>query len=171
MGSVVTREALSSQWAELCRDASLRNLPYKAELNAWGKLELSPLTNRRGQLCGHLAFELGTQLAAGRVLTGCPVLTEIGVRVADVAWASADFIRIHRDTSPYPSAPEICVEIVSPANTDAELNAKTQAYLAAGAKEVWVVAAAGSIRYFDVSGEKPASGFRVAVSLPSRLGP
>jgi Uma2 family endonuclease len=36
-------------------------------------------------------------------------------------------------------APEICVEVVSPANSVKELREKTDAYLAAGAEEVWIV--------------------------------
>jgi len=42
MGNLHTAEALTLRWAEVCRDASLENLPYKIELNAWGKIEMSP---------------------------------------------------------------------------------------------------------------------------------
>lgn len=171
MGNLATGETLALRWAEVCRDASLLNLPYKIELNAWGKIEMSPASNRHALLQGTMAVELGRQLASGRVLTECPVLTEIGIRVPDVAWASAEFLRIHRETTPYPAAPEICVEIRSPANSDAEIAAKTNAYLAAGAREVWVVDESGAIRYFDVNGEKPASQFAVSVSLPPPLNP
>ena len=169
MGNLSTGEALALRWAEVCRDASLRNLPYKIELNAWGKIEMSPANNRHARLQGRVALELGRQLIDGEVLTKCPVLTEIGVRVPDVAWASANFMRINGETTPYSSAPEICVEVLSPANSDAEITAKTQAYLAAGAQEVWVVEESGSIRYFDVKGRKPTSRFPVAVSLPAPL--
>ena len=170
MGNLATGETLALRWAEVCRDASLRNLPYKIELNAWGKIEMSPANNRHAVLQGAMAVELGRQLA-GQVLTECPVLTEIGVRVPVVAWASAEFMRVNRETTPFPSAPEICVEIRSPANSDEEIAAKTRATLAAGAREVWVVQESGSIRYFDAKGEKPASGFAVSVSLPAPLGP
>jgi hypothetical protein len=115
MGNLATGETLALRWAEVCRDASLRNLPYKIELNAWGKIEMSPANYRHAVLQGAMAVELGRQLAGGQVLTECPVLTEIGVRVPDVAWASADFVRTNRETTPCPSAPEICIEIRSPA--------------------------------------------------------
>ncbi len=171
MGNLASSEALALRWAQVCRDAALRNLPYKIELNAWGKIEMSPASTRHARLQGRLALELGKQLSGGEVLTECPVLTEIGVRVPDVAWASNDFIRRNRETTPYPAAPEICVEILSPANTDDEIAAKTKAYLAAGAREVWVVDESGSIRYFDPNGEKRASGFALSVTLPDRLDP
>jgi Uma2 family endonuclease len=168
MGNLDTAESLALRWAEVCRDASLANLPYKIELNAWGNIEMSPASYRHGLLQGAMAVELGRQLASGRVIAECPVLTEIGVRVPDVAWASDVFVRKNGETTPCPSAPEICVEILSPSNTDAEISAKTRAYLAAGAHEVWVVDESGAIRYFDSSGEKPDSKFGVSISLPAR---
>jgi Uma2 family endonuclease len=171
MGNLATAEALALRWAEVCRDASLQDLPYKVELNAWGKIEMSPASYRHALLQGAMAVELGRQLTGGRVLTECPVLTDIGIRVPDVAWASDEFVRINRETTPCRSAPEICVEIRSPANSDAEIAAKTKAYLTAGAQEVWVVEESGAIRYFDEAGEKPASRFAVSISLPPQLDP
>jgi hypothetical protein len=38
MGNLATPEALVLRWQEVCRDASLQDLPYKIELNAWGKV-------------------------------------------------------------------------------------------------------------------------------------
>lgn len=168
MGNLATGETLALRWAEVCRDASLRNLPYKIELNAWGKIEMSPASYRHALLQGAVAVELGRQLPGGRVLAECPVITEIGVRVPDVAWASDAFVRGNGETTPCPAAPEICVEIRSPANTDGEISAKTRAYITAGAHEVWVVDESGAIRYFDSAGEKRASKFGISISLPPR---
>ena len=69
-------------------------------------------------------------------------------------------------SSPLPRAPEICAEIISPSNVEAEITEKTRAYLAAGAEEVWLVAETGKVRIIDRSGEKPQSRFPVALSLP-----
>ncbi len=166
MGNLATPEALIARWGELCRDPSLQDLPYKIELNAWGKIEMSPASNRHARLQGELAFELRRQLAGGAVLTECSVLTRIGIRVPDVAWVSQAFMKDFGEITPYNCAPEICAEIVSPSNTQAEIVEKTSAYLAAGAQEVWIVAEDGTIRYFTASGEQPKSGFPVAVRLP-----
>ena len=168
MGNLDTAEALTLRWAEVCGDASLQDLPYKIELNAWGKIEMSPASYRHALLQGAVAVELGRQLPGGRVLAECPLMTEIGVRVPDVAWASDAFVRSNGETTPCPAAPEICVEIRSPANTEAEISAKTKAYIAAGAHEVWVVDESGAIRYFDAAGEQRASKFGVSISLPPR---
>jgi Uma2 family endonuclease len=86
--------------------------------------------------------------------------------VPDVVWASNSFRQQHKRRSPLPRAPEICIEILSPSNVDAEITEKTRAYLAAGAEEVWVVAQDGTVRFIDRSGEIPQSRFPVALSLP-----
>ena len=166
MGNLATPEALLARWDELSRDPSLQDLPYKIELNAWGKVEMSPASNRHSRLQGALALALGTQLKGGEILPECCILTRIGIRAPDVAWASSDFIAAYGEITPFMRAPEICAEVVSPSNVQAEIDGKKAAYLAAGAKEVWIVSGDGSIRYFDVNGEKPKSDFPVAVTLP-----
>lgn len=166
MGNLATPEFLIARWGELCRDPSLEDLPYKIELNAWGKIEMSPASNRHGRLQGDLAYELRRQLEGGSVITGCSILTRIGIRVPDVAWASSSFMANLGEITPYTRAPEICAEIVSPSNVEAEIKEKTDAYLAAGAVEVWIVAEDGTIRYFGASREQPKSDFPVSVSLP-----
>jgi Uma2 family endonuclease len=165
MGNLATPEFLIARWNELCRDPSLEDLPYKIELNAWGKVEMSPAGNRHGRLQGELAAELKRQLG-GSVLTECSVFTRIGIRVPDVAWVSPDFLAKYAEITPYQRAPEICVEIISPSNVQAEITEKTGAYLAAGAVEVWIVAEDGGIRYFGASGEQAKSSFPATVSLP-----
>lgn len=166
MGNVPTSEALTVRWAEVIADRTLRDLPYKIELNAWGKIEMSPASNRHGLLQARVASELRRQLPEGEVITECSVLTEIGVRVPDVAWASAQFLELHGEATPFPRAPEICVEIVLPSNSEDEIQAKTAAYLAAGAQEAWTISEDGAVRYFDASGERAKTRFAVTVSLP-----
>jgi Uma2 family endonuclease len=167
MGNIATPEFLIARWDELCRDPSLRDLPYKIELNAWGKVEMSPPAGvGHSRLQAEVAVQLMNQLRDGVALTECPVLTSIGVRVPDVAWASNQFREQYKALSPLPRAPEICVEVISPSNVEAEITEKTRAYLAAGAHEVWVVAQDGTVRFIDGSGEKPQSRFSVALNLP-----
>lgn len=166
MGNLATPEFLIARWGELCRDPSLEDLPYKIELNAWGKIEMSPANNRHARLQGELAFELRRQLPGGAVLTECSLFTTIGIRVPDVVWASEAFMAQFGEITPYMRAPEICVEIASPSNPPGEIEEKTRAYLEAGAREVWIVALQGTIRYFAGSGEQATTGFPVAVSLP-----
>jgi Uma2 family endonuclease len=166
MGNLATPEALLSRWDEVLRDPTLRDLPYKIELNAWGKVEMSPASNRHSRLQGIIALALGTQLKDGGILPECSILTRIGIRVPDVAWASSSFLAAYGEITPFMRAPEICVEVISPSNVEAEIEEKKRAYLTAGAEEVWLVSEEGSIRYFGLDGERPASVFPVIVSLP-----
>jgi hypothetical protein len=132
--------------------------PVQDRANASGKIEMSPAGNRHGRLQGELAFQLHSQLRAGQIISECSIFTRIGIRVADIARASHEFMAAFGEITPYMHAPEICVEIASPSNPKGELEEKTQAYLAAGAREAWIVALDGSIRYFTSAGEQPKSG-------------
>lgn len=165
MGNMATPEALIARWQEVLEDPTLRDLPYKIELNSWGKVEMSPASNRHGRLQGELAAELKRQLG-GSVLTECSILTRIGIRCPDVAWASAGFLQRFAEITPYQCAPEICVEIISRSNTQAEMDEKIGAYLAAGASEVWLVSEEGTIRYLDGTGERSKSSFPISITLP-----
>src|SRR2546425_6675797 len=113
MGNLATPEALIARWDELCRDPSLQDLPYKIEINAWGKVEMSPASNRHGRLQIEIGSELKRQLSNGIAISECSILTRIGIRVPDVVWASADFMRDFGEITPYQRAPEICIEIIS----------------------------------------------------------
>jgi Uma2 family endonuclease len=127
---------------------------------------MSPASKRHALLQAHFAAEFARQLSSGRPLTECSVLTEIGVRVPDVAWASAEFLNAHADSTPFPIAPEICVEIVSPSNSDDEIDEKIPAYLTAGAREMWIVTEDGNIAQHDRSGKQDRSSFDLLISLP-----
>lgn len=165
MGQMTSQEALALRWAELCNDPGLRDLPYKIELNAYGTIEMSPTSTRHARYQASVAFDLARQLPQGTVTTQGPVATGEGVRVPDVAWASPEFVARHGDATPLPQAPEICVEVLSPSNTDAEMEMKIRAYLAAGAVEVWLITDAGVRQVFDASGARPASRYNVQLAL------
>ena len=127
------------EWSEVIDNPILRDLPFKIELNKFGKLLMSPASNHHASIQGRLAAILFNKLPEGEVLTECSIETSDGVKVADVAWLSNDFINEFSYTTPYPKAPEICVEIVSPSNSKIEISTKVDLYLAKGAHEVWVV--------------------------------
>lgn len=168
MRNLATPQALLARWEEVLSDPALRELPYKIELNSWGKVEMAPASNRRGRLQSVIALELGRQLQ-GMVITECSILTRIGIRVPDVAWASPAFMQAYGEITPYTRAPEICVEILSPSDVDAEVLEKTSAYLAAGADEVWLVPEDGVVRFVGPAGDQPKSRFPVSLSLPAPL--
>ena len=161
------QEMLIARWTELINDPSLHDLPYKIELNADGKIEMSPASNRHGALQARIAWALRNALPAGEVITECSLLTDIGVRVPDVAWASIDFLEAQQDSTPFTRAPEICVEVVSPSNAAREIDDKPRAYFAAGAREVWVVSEQGTLRFFGPEGARATSEYGIQVEFPA----
>ncbi len=141
-------------WDEVLADPCLQDLPYKIELNQWGQIVMSPARNRHGKFQTRIAYLLQTQKPDGIVVTECAIQTTENVKVPDVAWTS--FVRYDAATEPdelyTDTAPEICVEIVSPSNTLEEQMRKGGLYLQAGAKESWLCNELGDVRFFDSSG-------------------
>jgi Uma2 family endonuclease len=157
-------------WQALCDDPLLRDLPFKFETNRWGKIEMSPATNRHSRYQGLITKLLDRLLPGGEAIPECIIQTTEGVKVADVAWASADFLRRHGVTNPYPEAPEIVVEILSPSNTLAEMEEKKELYFARGAREFWICEESGAMRFYSNHARLESShlvaGFPARVELP-----
>ncbi len=141
------------EWSDVIENPLLKNLPFKIELNKWGKVLMSPASNNHGRW----QFEVGTLInrgkRSGKIITECSIKTPEGVKVADVAWLSDEFIAEHGYVTPYNIAPPICVEIVSPSNSAREMQEKISLYLAKGAHEVWLCDQEGVITYFSHGGQ------------------
>ena len=146
-------------WSEVLADDSLKNLPYKIELNEKGHIEMAPASNRHGFLQSELVWLLRSQLNHGRVIAECSIDTPKGVKVADVVWCDDDFVAEHGDSTPFIAAPAICIEILSPSNTVKEMQDKVLLYLAKGAKEVWLVSDSGKTVIYQAQGEVKESAF------------
>ena len=138
-GYRLSRTELRRRWQQLASNPLVAAIPFKVELNEKGAIEVSPPTTRHALLQAFLAGELQRQRPEGTTFTECPVETDIGVRVPDVVWASPEFMQRHGTESEFRAGPDLCAEVLSPTNTRAEIAEKVAAYLAAGAREVWVV--------------------------------
>jgi Uma2 family endonuclease len=154
------------QWSEVIDNPYFKDLPFKIELNRYGKVEMTPASNKNGHLKSLIGALLDRNLKKGEVITGCSVQTTDGVKVADVAWCSKAFIKQYGYQTPYTHSPELCVEIVSPSNSKEEMINKVQLYLQAGAEEVWIVWENGVIDYYDKTGKLVESGYGVSIKLP-----
>ncbi|MGR9012586.1 MAG: Uma2 family endonuclease [Gammaproteobacteria bacterium] len=154
------------QWAEVVDNPYFENLPFKIELNRYGKIEMTPASNKHGRLQSRISALLERKLKKGETLIECSIQTTEGVKVADVAWCSKAFIKQHGYETPYPHAPEICIEVVSPSNSKEEMTNKAQLYLQAGAEEVWVVWENGIVDYYDKTGKLELSRYGINVKLP-----
>jgi len=153
------------QWSDVLKDESLRDLPYKIELNEYGKIEMSPASNKHGLYQIEIA-KLLTKLPSGKVIAECSIQTNQGVKVADVVWCSNGFLKKQCiEETPFRYAPEICVEIISPSNSYQEMQNKRQLYFDKGAKEVWLVSLDDSVQLFDKTGKIEQSHFGIQVEI------
>ena len=115
------------QWNEVINNPLLQNLPFKIELNKFGKLLMSPASNQHGRSQMRIGYQLFNHLPNGEVIAECSITTPDGVKV------------------------------VSPSNSKIEIEEKVALYLGQGAVEVWVVYDNGKILTFDHSGEIKSS--------------
>jgi Uma2 family endonuclease len=163
-----------AHWDRLADDPALRDLPYRIETNARGQLILSPPPrNRHSKQQKILLTLLDRFLDDGESYPEYAVATPGGVKAPDVVWMSAAREKTMDATGdPTTLAPEICVEVMSPTNTRAEMMEKTALYLDAGAKEGWIVEDDGTLRVY-VAGEDGApteiDASRLAPDTPARI--
>jgi Uma2 family endonuclease len=74
-------------------------------------------------------------------------------------------MRAHAGAIALEEAPELCIEVVSPSNSRKELQEKTEAFFAAGAKEVWIVYPQSKrCEFYGPQGLMERSGFPVDLS-------
>ena len=139
-------------WHEVVTNPDLAGLPFKIETNEFGQVVMSPASAWHSLFQEAIQGLLRKHLKGGRVPPECPIETRKGVRVADVAWMSVGFLRAHLGEEAFLSAPEICIEVISPSNTVSEIKQKRKLYLERGALEVWTCDLKGNVQFFDADG-------------------
>ncbi len=147
-------------WLQVCQDRALVDLPYKIELDKHGKLIMSPAGKKHSKLQIRIQRLLLQLLPHGDPLPECAVETTEGTKVADVAWISqARWASLNPDEASCSVAPEICIEILSPTNTLAEMlgtpdkPGKRELYFQAGAIEFWTCDEAGGMTFYSPTGQ------------------
>ena len=143
-------------WQEEINHPSLQDLPFKIELNVWGVIEMSPATNWHGFYQTEIATLLNQQLPEGRCMFEASIKTTDEIRVADVIWATREFIKQNHNQTPFETAPQICVEIISPSKK--EMQQKIDLYLEAGASEVWLCNLEGELKFYSQEGQLEQKG-------------
>lgn len=137
------------RWAELQNDRELARVEARIETDRHGHIIMTPPpAPSHGSFQSQIAHLLVSLMPRGRTVTECPISTADGVKAADVAWASPERMRELGDGLCFPRSPEICVEVISPSNTEAELQEKMALYFDAGAQEVWLCAESGAVTFF-----------------------
>ena len=158
------------KWEQLCDDASLENIPYRIELSRHGQLVMSPHRSYHSIFQSRIIRWLNQLLPDGEAMPECPIETEIGTVVADVAWASPEKVKRNFDLPNWAESPEIVVEVLSPSNDSEEIRKKREAMFAKGATEFWVCDQKGSLQFFGprerLANSKLCPKFPASVAKP-----
>ena len=141
------------RWQEVIDDPNLKDLPFKIEVNEYGKILMSPQKVYHSAYQGKLSYLLQTFLKTGETLSECAILTEKGVRVADVAWVSNERFQVIQNETACSIVPEICIEITSASNSEKEMQEKKELYFAQNTNEFWLCNEKGKIKFYDENGE------------------
>jgi Uma2 family endonuclease len=166
-----TRTAFNlRRWGELLADRELARVEGRIETDRHGHIIMSPPpAPSHGSFQSEISYLLRTLLPEGRVLTECPISTADGVKAADVAWASPERMTELGDKGCFLHAPDICVEVISPGNTDEELHEKMALYIDAGAREVWLCAGDGAMRFLTAGGAPLVRGSKLCPRFPRQV--
>ncbi len=158
------------RWDQLLANTELAKIEGRIETDRHGKVIMSPPpAPNHGSYQLEIGHLLRTLMPHGRVLTECPVSTADGVKAADVAWASPEAMRQLGNRPCFPQAPDLCVEVLSPANTEAEMREKVALYFDAGAREVWLCGAEGTMRFLSSAASRPLKSSRLCPEFPKQV--
>ena len=165
-------------WPGWTREEITERGVFPEDFNGW-KIE----TNAKRQILlmpspglSHQNFETEIILLLLRLLpTGKP-LPEVGVQTSDgtkepdVIWTTRERLLQLRGEPSFPSAPELCVEVISPRNTRREINEKRRLYFEAGAQEVWLCDEDGGMTFYTAQ-ETTALRSRLCPEFPGKVDP
>lgn len=140
---------------DILRAIEKLDLPFPWESNAQGQIIMTPGNYnhshnviRLARLLDRIAPEWESGMELG-------IVTSDGVKAPDLIFASPAYHEQHKGKDGYVGeAPEICVEVMSPANSWREMLEKMPLYFEVGAQEVWVVDTGGSVFFFGAGSEK-----------------
>jgi len=160
-----------NRWDELAKDPEIERWPGRVETNRYGQIIMSYYSEySHGGRQVDIASLLRKHLPTGKTTVETPISTSEGIKVADVAWVSKARLAKIGGRAALKSAPEICVEVLSPKNTRNEIEEKRRLYFEAGALEVWIMERTGALQFFlHTAPEKPASKSKLCPKAPSRL--
>ena len=154
-------------WKKICDSGNLKDLPFKIETNQQGQLLMTPVKVYHSLFQGKIIGLLYAHLRGGEALAECAIRTEKGTKVADVAWVSTQRLQQIQNEAECSVAPEICIEVMSRANSEEEMEEKRALYFSNGAEEVWICDRNGHFTFFLSSEESGIS--LLAPNFPESL--
>ena len=154
-------------WQQVCENPDLQNLPYKIELNRQGQIIMSPASVKHVLYQARIIKLLNQSEDERIAVPEFPIETHEGVKVADVALLTPEQVSAVENYVSSAMAPLVCIEVLSPSNTQIEMNHKKQLYFEKGAEEFWLCDQNGDISFYDKGGQLTAS--QLVLEFPSKL--
>lgn len=136
-------------WQEVIEHPSLRDLPFKIELNEYGAIVMNPVKLSHSVYQGRIIRLMEDMRNDGIASPEFAVWTPKGTKVADVAWMSNKLWKKLKGQTEAMIAPEVCVEVLSMSNSDVEMKEKRKLYFERGAKEFWICDDYGNISFYN----------------------
>ncbi|MDB2673766.1 Uma2 family endonuclease [Akkermansiaceae bacterium] len=156
-------------WSEILADPFYAKLEQRIETDRHGHIIMTPPPSfSHGQKGFRLAKLLETHLQNGQASVEVPISTSDGVRAADVAWLSSEQLEQTKENNILLTAPEICVEVLLPRNSETEMQEKAALSFDAGATEVWLCDDDGTLRFFTAPGQQ-APQSQLAPDFPKSI--
>lgn len=140
-------------WQEVCDNPALQNLPYKLELNQQGQIIMSPASIMHVIFQGKIMALLNRFQQDCLVVPEFPVETRDGVKVIDVGLLTNQQVSRLQNNIAAAFAPVLCIEVLSPSNSLAEMEHKKTLYFEKGAEEFWLCDQSGRMSFYAKSGE------------------
>ena len=137
------------EWSEVVEHPSLQDLPFKIETNAEGYIMMVAAKNKHRLFQARIHEWFFRRGERGAALQECNIQTSDGVKAADVAWRSAEFLKRNGYDDPYQEAPEVVVEVISPSNTQKAMKGRMRLFFEKGAEEIWSCDKDGNMRFFN----------------------
>lgn len=159
------------RWDRILADPELATLNHRIETDRHGKIIMSPPpgsqhSNRQSKIL----LKLSELLTNGYPRVEVPISTSDGIRAADVAWTSDRRFEEIYDPRAYLAAPDLCVEVVSPANSEREMAEKKALYFDAGALEVWLCQPDGRLEIFTADRpDERATDSAICPGFPTQI--
>ena len=166
----VRTEFFLQRWNVFLADPELLRRAERIEIDRFGHFVMSPPPDALHHKQGFRITALLEALLPGEgAYPEQSILTSEGIRIADAIWI--DPSRLHElsqaPNQPLSPAPDICVEILSPSNSQAEIDQKRTLYFKAGAREVWVCDRDSHMRFFAPQGQLERSA--LCPKFPGRI--
>ncbi|TAN53069.1 MAG: Uma2 family endonuclease [Methylococcaceae bacterium] len=155
--------------AETLKAVEKLNLPFPWETNARGQIIMTPVNYNHSNHVMRLARMLALIAPEWESGTELGIITSDGIKAPDLILAGPAYHAEHQNRDGYVTqAPEICVEVMSPFNSWAEMLDKMPLYFETGAQEVWIVDTDGKVAFY-APGRTQLNNSRLIPAAPVQL--